>query len=73
MNFQEINYETAIKTNDQAIFDQIKTCLEQDFDGTLDWLMNNKIKTLDKKYFLQFRTFWNSELPILFASNVNLC
>jgi hypothetical protein len=70
MNFQKINYETAIKTNDQSIFQEIQNCLEQDFDATLDWLMNNKIKTLDKKYFTQFQAFWNSELPILFAKDL---
>lgn len=70
MNFQDINYELAIKNNDQAIFEQIKTCLEQDFEATLEWLMTNKIKTLNKKYFTQFQIFWNSELPIKFAQQL---
>ena len=70
MNFREINYELAIKTNDQAIFEQIKTCLKQDFDGTLDWLFPKKGKILNRKYFTQFTVFWNSELPILFAEQL---
>lgn len=70
MNYREINYELAIKNNDQIIFQQIKTCLEQGFDDTLDWLFPKKGKILNRKYFTQFTVFGNSELPILFAEQL---